>query len=153
MFFLVGETIDMQDLKDLKRGLSQVLSRGTGPRATVKKRAAYRRARACPSPCLDRGNGVGWRAFFARGERSRGTGPRYGPRRGSPLHAPFGSRCSRTTVSCSSLAHPGNRGNPAPLLLIVEIVEILLNYITHARRQREFTLVIKILQSRSRHRL
>ena len=53
-------------------------SRGTGPRATVrKKRAVYRRARACPSPCLDReGNALGWRAFFARVERWRGTGPR-----------------------------------------------------------------------------
>ena len=52
-------------------------SRGTGPRTTVKgkiardrpphyekKRAPYRRARACPSPC-----------YWAR-ERSRGTGPR-----------------------------------------------------------------------------
>ena len=28
-------------------------ARGTGPRATIKKRAAYRRARACPSPCND----------------------------------------------------------------------------------------------------
>ena len=26
--------------------------------------------------------------------------PRYGPGRGSPRHAPFGSRHSRTTVSC-----------------------------------------------------
>ena len=25
-------------------------SRGTGPRATIKKRRLYRRARACPSP-------------------------------------------------------------------------------------------------------
>ncbi len=50
---------------------------GEGPRATVKKkRAVYRRARACPSPCLGRENGLGRRAFFAQIERSRGTGPR-----------------------------------------------------------------------------
>ena len=36
----------------------------------------HRRARACPSPCPDLGNGLGWRAFFAQIERSRGTGPR-----------------------------------------------------------------------------
>ena len=30
-----------------------------------EKRADYRRARACPSPCIDRGNGVSLRAFFA----------------------------------------------------------------------------------------
>ena len=123
------------------------VARGPVPRATVKKkRAVYRRARACPSPCLGRENGLGWRSVFAQVERSRGTGPRatvcqavsvyrraracpspcldrhgkrrwlafdfrvgrtiagdrpprYGPGRGSPLHAPFGIRCSRTTVS------------------------------------------------------
>ena len=32
--FSVGVTIDMQDLKDLKRRFSRVRSRGTGPRAT-----------------------------------------------------------------------------------------------------------------------
>ena len=52
------------------------VARGPVPRATVKKRADYRRARACPSPCHRNGNGFGWRAFFARVERSRGTGPR-----------------------------------------------------------------------------
>ena len=36
----------------------------------------HRRARACPSPCLGRGNGVGWRSVFARVGHSRGTGPR-----------------------------------------------------------------------------
>ena len=51
---------------------------GTGPRATVCQAVSvYRRARACPSPCLDReGNGVGLRSFFARVGRLRGTGPR-----------------------------------------------------------------------------
>ena len=33
--FLVGGTIDMQVLKDLKRRFSRERSRGTGPRATV----------------------------------------------------------------------------------------------------------------------
>ncbi len=46
------------------------------PRYGPKNGAFHRRARACPSPCLDRGNGVGLRSFFARVVRSRGTGPR-----------------------------------------------------------------------------
>ena len=42
-----------------------------------KNGVRYRRARACPSPCLDReGNGLGWWTVFARVGRSRGTGPR-----------------------------------------------------------------------------
>ena len=43
---------------------------------TERAVSVYRRARACPSPCLGRGNGVGWRAIFAQVGRSRGTGPR-----------------------------------------------------------------------------
>ena len=35
--FWIGVTIDMQDLKDLKRFFSRERSRGTGPRATIKK--------------------------------------------------------------------------------------------------------------------
>ena len=35
--FWIGDTIDMQDLKDLKRCFSRERSRGTGPRATIKK--------------------------------------------------------------------------------------------------------------------
>ena len=46
------------------------------PRYGMRAVFSLRRARACPSPCLDRGKGLGWRAFFARVERSRGTGPR-----------------------------------------------------------------------------
>ena len=78
VFFDRRDTIDMQDLKDLKRRFSRERSRGTGPRATVCKAVSvYRRARACPSPCLDReGNGLSLRAFFAQIGRSRGTGPR-----------------------------------------------------------------------------
>ena len=44
--FFVGVTIDMQDLKDLKRYFSRERSRGTGPRATGKNGVRYRRARA-----------------------------------------------------------------------------------------------------------
>ena len=44
-----------------------------GPRATVCEAVSFhRRARACPSPCLGRGNGVGRRSIFAQVERSRG---------------------------------------------------------------------------------
>ena len=77
-------------------------SRGTGPRATVKKRAVYRRARACPSPCLDRNGKWPWPVCgFRAGRAIAGDRPpRYGPGRGSPRHAPFGIRRSRTTVSC-----------------------------------------------------
>ena len=44
-----------------------------GPRATVCQAASlHRRARACPSPCLGRGNGVGRWTIFAQVVRSRG---------------------------------------------------------------------------------
>ena len=43
--------------------------------------------------------------------------PRYGPGRGPPRHVPFGSRQSRTTVSCFSLANRDNLVNPAPAWL------------------------------------
>ena len=115
MFFLVGETIDMQDLKDLKRGLSQVCSRGTGPRATVKKSVLLTVGRGpVPRYASIGRNGVGWRAFFARGEQSRGTGPR--------ATGPEGVLLSmrRSGAGVPELQ------SPAPLLLIVEIVEILL---------------------------
>ena len=73
-----------------------VRSRGTGPRATVKKRAASRRARACPSPCLG-GNGKRpWAAFgFRAGRAIAGDRPpRYGPGKGFPLHAPVRDQAS-----------------------------------------------------------
>ena len=85
-FFRRRGAIDMQDLKDLKRffhvndrggnPLACACGRRGPPRYGEKKRAAYRRARACPSPCLDREGNVGWRAFFAQVGRSRGTGNR-----------------------------------------------------------------------------
>ena len=65
-------------------------SRGTGPRATVKKRAADRRARACPSPCLDRHEKRPWLACGFRVGRTI-TGdrpPRYGLGKG------FSSPCA-----------------------------------------------------------
>ena len=74
--FSVWATIDMQDLKDLKRFFYVNDRGGQAPALRLKKRAAYRRARACPSPSLGWGNGVGWRAFSAQVGRSRGTGPR-----------------------------------------------------------------------------
>ena len=76
----------MQDLKALKRYF-HVNARGgnplgcaygiRGPPRYDEKNVPHRRARACPSPCLDREeNGLGLRVVFARIERSRGTGPR-----------------------------------------------------------------------------
>ena len=41
MFFSSRGAIDMQDLKDLKRFFSRERSRGTGPRATVKKSVPF----------------------------------------------------------------------------------------------------------------
>ena len=68
-FLSVGVTIDMQDLKDLKRCFfTGALAGDRPPHYGEKKRIAARRARACPSPCLGRGNGFGWRAFFAQVE-------------------------------------------------------------------------------------
>ena len=70
--------IDMQDLKDLKRFFHVNDRGGQAPALRYARPSPFhRRARACPSPCLDREeNGVGLRAVFARVERSRGTGPR-----------------------------------------------------------------------------
>ena len=125
-FLSVGVTIDMQVLTDLKRCFSREHSRGTGPRATVKKSVPFtvgrgpvprrasveetalasvrflrgssdrggqapalrfsrpppfhRRARACPSPCLDRHGKRRWLAFgFRVGRTIAGDRPpRYG---------------------------------------------------------------------------
>ena len=105
--FRAGRTIAGETRSDARMA-------GEGPRATVCKTVSFhRRARACPSPCLGQGNGVGWRSIFARVERSRGTGPRATGQEGSPLHTPFGIRRSRTTVSCSNLANLANLVNPA----------------------------------------
>ena len=79
-----------------------VIARDKPPRYGEKKRAVYRRARACPSPCLDRNEKRPWLAFgFRLGRTIAGDRPpRYGPGRDSPRHAPFGIRRARTTVSC-----------------------------------------------------
>ena len=51
-------------------------SAGDRPPRYGPRSSHHRRARACPSPCLGRGNSRGWRAVFAQSERARGTGPR-----------------------------------------------------------------------------
>ena len=79
----------IKDLKDLSVFFGLGYYRHAGPngpeesllprvqsRAPVKKRAADRRARACPSPCLDReGNGFGRWAFFAHANDRGGQAP------------------------------------------------------------------------------
>ena len=74
----------IKDLKDLRAFFSRGYYRHAGPKGPeemfsrgcdhggqapalryAKPPPFRRRARACPSPCLDRENGFGWRAFFA----------------------------------------------------------------------------------------
>ena len=50
VFFGPADTIDMQDLKDLKRCFSRERSRGTGPRATGQERFS--------SPCAVRDQAI-----------------------------------------------------------------------------------------------
>ena len=116
------------------------------PRYGEKKRAVSRRAwalachtrtREFPSPGLNRNEKRPWLAcVFRVGRTIAGDRPpRYGPGRRSSRYAPFGSRCSRTTVSGhardrggqapalqSYLANLENPDNPAPLWLIVIIL-------------------------------
>ena len=77
-FFRRRVTIDMQVLTDLKRFFHVNDRGGQAPALRYARRSPFhRRARACPSPCLDRnGKRLGLRAFFARVGCSRGTGPR-----------------------------------------------------------------------------
>ena len=75
----------------------------------------HRRARACPSPCIDLVGKRPWQAFSFRADRAFAGDrpPRYGPGRGSPL-APFGIRRSRTTDV-----------RPAPILKILKILFLI----------------------------
>ena len=58
--FLVRGAIDIQDLTDLKRCFSRVRSRGTGPRATVKKSVPFTVGRGpVPRHAIGMGNGFG----------------------------------------------------------------------------------------------
>ena len=88
------------------------------PRDGPRKGSRHRRARACPSPCLGRGNSRGWRAVFAQSERSRGTGPRAtGKKRyftvgRGPSHA---TRASER-VSLASVRAPGPVGQDRLIL-------------------------------------
>ena len=106
----------MQDLKDLKRCFSRVRSRGTGPRATVVKAASLaRRARACPSPCLDReGNALVCVRFSRESDDRRGQAPALRAGKG------FFSPCPVREQVLPKLQ------SPAPLLLILEILQILI---------------------------
>ena len=82
------------------------------PRYGEKKRVVYRRARACPSPCLGRGNG--WLACgFRAGRRSRGTGPRATGQEGILFAM---RRSGSGEPELRSLGHAGDRGGQAPAL-------------------------------------
>ena len=77
--FLVGEYYRHAGPKGPEEIFSRIdRSRGTGPRATVKKNVLHTVGRG-PVPrhaSVGTGNGLGRRAFFTRVGRSRGTGPR-----------------------------------------------------------------------------
>ena len=95
---------------------------GEGPRATVVKAASiHRRARACPSPCLDRNGKWRWPMDDFRVDRTLAGDrpPRYGCeaalrsslcRAGSPDPASSGSG----DPELRSLGHAGARGGQAP---------------------------------------
>ena len=84
---------------------------GQAPALRLKKRAVYRRARACPSPCLDRNGKRLWLAFgFRAGRAIAGDRPpRYGPGR-------FSSPCAVREQALPNYSF---------LPLIVEIVIIV----------------------------
>ena len=91
---------------------------GQAPATVCKAVSVYRRARACPSPCLGRGNGLCLRSVFARVERSRGTGPRAtGP--GGVLLAM--RRSGAGAPELRSLVHAGDRGGLSPALRLKKV--------------------------------
>ena len=104
-------------------------SRGSGDRGGqapalrfARPSPFYRRARACPSPCLGRGNGLGLRAFFAQVERSRGTGPRATVKKSVPFTVGRGPVPRHASVGETALAdvrfsrRSSDRGGQAPAL-------------------------------------
>ena len=75
------------------------IARDRPPRYDEKKRAVYRRARACPSPCLGlHGKRFVGVRFLRRSNDREGQALALRARERFSRHAPFGSRCSRTTV-------------------------------------------------------
>ena len=70
-FLSVGVTIDMQDLKDLKRFFDACARGGQAPALRFARPSPFhRRARACPSPCLDRNRERLWAACDFRAGRA-----------------------------------------------------------------------------------
>ncbi len=108
-------------------------SRGTGPRATICKAVSlYRRARACPSPCLGR-EGNGWAACVFRADRTIAVKKRAVYRRARACPSPgldrgngFGSRAffaqvgrsrgtgPRATVDEAAFLYRRARACPSP---------------------------------------
>ena len=70
-----------------------------GPPRYGPRSSRHRRARACPSPCLGRGNGRGWRAVFAQMNDRGGQAPALRAKKPDP--DPFGIRRARTTTIAS----------------------------------------------------
>ena len=152
MFSAAMRVLQIKDLKDLSvffgRGFyrhagpkgpekvfSRERSRGTGPRATVKRSVPITVGRG-PVPrhaSIGGGNGFGCRAFFARVERSRGTGPRAtGQERDSPRHAPVRDQAIPNYSHWSTRTSAGDRPPRYGLiLLIVIILQILLISCSH----------------------
>ena len=84
MFSAALRVLPIKDLKDLSVYREAAYYRHAGPKGPeetffyrydrgrqapalrfARPSPFHRRARACPSPCLGRGNGVGWRSVFA----------------------------------------------------------------------------------------
>ena len=126
----------MQVLKDLKRFFHGCYRGGNPfacacgnlrgpPRSGLQGRRPFTVGRGpVPRHAIGTGNGVGWRAFFAQVECSRGTGPRATGSEGVLLamHR-SGSGEPELRSPASNLA---NRDNRAHLLLILLILKILL---------------------------
>ena len=80
MLLAAMHPLSIKDLKDLRVYCAAPFYRHAGPNGPeeasdrggqapalrfARPSPFHRRARACPSPCLGWGNGVGWRSVFA----------------------------------------------------------------------------------------
>ena len=100
MFSAALRMLRIKDLKDLSVYREAGYYRHAGPKGPEEVPITVGRGPVPRRASIRTENGLGLRAFFARVERSRGTGPRATGHDGVlfAMH-PFGIRRSRTTVS------------------------------------------------------